>query len=211
MARLEWDLASERLYEVGVDRGVLYISSIGYPWNGIISVAEASSGGEARPFYFDGFKYLNLSSAEEFEATIEAFNAPREFAQCDGLGLVQNGLYADQQRRKKFGFSYRTKIGNDTLGDEYGFKIHLVYGCMADPTDKSYTTQGAEQTPTTFSWHITTVPQVIPNMRPTAHFVIDSRGANPTTIAALEDMIYGSDTNAPFMPTALDLVAMFSA
>lgn len=210
MARLEWDLAGERLYEAGVDRGVLYIDTFGYPWNGLISVSEAPSGGEARPFYFDGFKYLNLSSAEEFEATIDAFSAPAEFAQCDGLGFVQNGLYADQQPRKKFGLAYRTKIGNDTLSDEYGYKIHLVYGCMADPSGKSYTTQGSGQAPATFSWHITTLPQVIPNLRPTAHFVVDSRQASPAVVTSLEDMLYGSDTNPPYMPTALDLVTLFT-
>ena len=210
MPRLVWDEPGTRFYESGVDQGVLYVNGVGVPWNGISAVTESSNGGEATPFYFDGYKYLNLSSAEEYEATIEAFGAPAEFAQCDGLGLVQNGLFAAQQPRKKFGLSYRTGIGSDQNPD-LAHKIHLVYGCMADPSDASYTTNGSDPSPVKFNWHITSMPQKIPGLRPTAHFVVDTRSADPGTIADLEDMIYGSDANTAYLPTALDLVAMFSA
>lgn len=210
MARLEWDNHAARIYETGVDRGVLYIAGFGVAWNGISAITEAPDGGEAKPLYFDGFKYSNLTAAEDYEATLEAFGYPAEFAQCDGLGLVQNGLFADQQPRKKFGLSYRTLVGNQLEADQFGYKIHLVYGCLSDPSDKGYTSMGSDPTPVKFTWRITAMPQQIPGIRPTAHFVVDSRVANPTTLAALEDLIYGSDGNAPTQPSAVDLVAMFA-
>ena len=211
MARLVWNKPEDRVYETGVDRGVLYVSGNGVAWNGIIAITESSDGGEAESFYFDGYKYASISSSSEFVATLEAFAAPAEFAQCDGVGLVQNGLFADQQPRKKFGLSYRTIIGNQFEGDAYAYKIHLVYGCLADPSDRAYASIGSDATPMKHSWQIASMPQVVPGIRPTAHFIIDSRSAYASTLQDLEDLIYGDEAAAPVQPTALDLVAMFAS
>lgn len=209
MARLNWDAVGERFYEAGVDRGVLYLNGIGYAWPGLVSVAESSSGGEARPKYIDGYKYANISSAEEFQATITAFSSPPEFGVCDGMGLVHTGLIATQQPRKPFSLSYRTLIGNDIEGTDHGYKIHLVYNALAAPASRSYNTIGESIAPGTLAWAITTLAPRVTSLRPTAHFVIDSRTTDPVTLAEVEDILYGSDILTASIPTVIELMALF--
>lgn len=210
MPRLNWNVSGERFYETGIDRGVLFIDNLGYAWSGLVSVSETASGGDARPFYIDGIKYLNLAAAEEFEATIEAFSSPSQFAACDGIVSIYNGLMVTQQPRKSFGLSYRTKVGNDTDGPDFGHKIHLVYNALAAPTERTYKTQEASIDLEPLSWDITTLPPALTGYRPTAHFVIDSRYTPEATWLSLEDILYGNDALGSAMPTVLDLVAMFS-
>lgn len=213
MARLTWNDVGERFFETGVDRGVLYIDDeIGVPWTGLISVSESPSGGEPRPLYYDGIKYSNLASAEEFEATLEAFSSPPEFYPCEGRVAIQNGLFATQQPRKQFGLSYRTLIGNDVLSTSAGYKIHLVYNALASPGDKTYTTISADKTDAaTFSWSITTLPPILTGLRPTAHFVVDSRYTPVDLLAEFEDLLYGSAAGDPYLPTTQFIYDMFTA
>lgn len=198
MARLEWDKVGERYYETGVDRGVLYVQSEGaYPagvaWSGLTTVTESPSGAEATPLYADNIKYLNLMSNEDFACTIEAYTAPDEFAECDGRSSLAKGVSITQQKRKMFGFSYRTKLGNDVDGDEYGYQIHLVYGCLAAPSERSRATVNDSPEATTMSWEVSTTPVNVTGFKPTAHVVIDSTKADPTKLAAFEDILYGKD------------------
>lgn len=212
MSRISWNAPGERFFETGVDRGVLYVDlNAGVPWTGLISVSESPSGGEARPYYQDGIKYLNLSSKEEFEATINAFTAPKEFAPCDGVSALQNGLFATQQPRKAFSLSYRTMIGNDVDGQEHGYKIHLVYNALAGPSERSNNTLGDNVDPNSLSWQITTLPPSLSGLKPTAHFVIDSRYTPAGLLKAIEDILYGSDAADPRMPLASELVTMFQS
>ena len=211
MTRLSWAATGERFYETGVDRGVLYVGlEPGVAWTGLISVSETPTGGEPRPFYQDGIKYLNLAAAEEFAATINAFSAPKEFAPCDGISSVQNGLFATQQPRKAFGLSYRTNIGNDVDGQNHGYKIHLVYNALAGPSERTNATMGAEVQPTTLTWQITTLPPSLTGRKPTAHFVIDSRYALPSLLIDVEDILYGNETSEARLPTVSELVDMFA-
>ena len=198
MARLEWDKVGERYYETGVDRGVLYVQNDGtYPagvaWSGLTTVTESPSGAEATPLYADNIKYLNLMSNEDFACTIEAYTAPDEFAECDGRSSLAKGVSITQQKRKMFGFSYRTKLGNDIDGDEHGYLIHLVYGCLAAPSERSRTTINDSPEATTMSWEVSTTPVNVTGFKPTAHVVIDSTKADPTKLAAFEDILYGKD------------------
>lgn len=176
MTRLDWGATGERYYEVGVDKGVLYLGTDpGVPWNGLISVVEAPTGGEAKPYYLDGIKYLNKTTPEEFGATVEAYTYPEEFTQCDGSAYVGNGLYASQQNRRSFGLAYRTKVGNDVAGTEYAFKVHIIYDAMVSPSERTYSTITDDPEPFNFSWAVTTRPVVTElGLRPTSHFVIDS-------------------------------------
>ena len=222
MVAIQWDKAGQRLYETGVDRGVLYIPDAngvyanGYAWNGLTAVSESPSGAEANPQYADNIKYLNLVSAEEFGATIEAFTYPEEFAQCDGTALV-NGVQIAQQVRRQFGFSFRTLIGNDLLGTDYGYKIHLVYGCDASPSEKSRSTVNDSPEAATFSWEITTNPVAVNGVnpqtgkpyRPTAHITIDSTQVSAAKLRQLEDVLYGTAGVDPRMPTPNQVLAMF--
>jgi hypothetical protein len=210
MTKLVWDAAGERFFETGVDRGVLYLSNFGYAWNGLISVSEESSGGEPQPYYVDGYKYVNVAASEEFAATIEAFSAPREFGVCDGTVEIYNGLSVTQQRRQPFGLSYRTRIGNDLDGSDHGYKIHLVYNALAAPSARNNQTIKDSPEPTTLSWSITTTPVKITAMKPTSHFVIDSRRSNPADLAALEDILYGTASTNPTFPSASELIALFA-
>lgn len=202
MPRINWGTVGERYFEAGTDRGVLYLKAVGsvfppgIPWNGLISVSEAPTGGEPKPYYVDGFKYLNVASAEEFEATIEAFSAPDEFGQCDGTTSIMNGLFVTQQPRVVFGLSYRTKIGNDVDGVDHGYKIHLVYNALAAPSDRGNTTLSDSTSPMTLSWTISTTPVEVPGIKPTAHMVVDSRKTPPDLLTQLEDILYGG-TFAP--------------
>lgn len=198
MARLEWDKVGERYYETGVDRGVLYVQSEGtYPsgvaWSGLITVTESPSGAEATPLYADNIKYLNLMSNEDFACTIEAYTAPDEFAECDGRSSLAKGVSITQQKRKMFGFSYRTKLGNDVDGDEHGYQIHLVYGCLAAPSERSRATVNDSPEATTMSWEVSTTPVNVTGFKPTAHVIIDSTKADPTKLTAFEDILYGKN------------------
>lgn len=213
MAVIQWDKTGERLYETGVDHGVLYIPDSegeyanGYAWNGLTSVSESPSGAEANPQYADNIKYLNLISNEEFGATIEAFTYPEEFAQCDGTALV-GGVQISQQVRKQFGFSFRTLVGNDLVGTEFGYKLHLVYGCDAAPSEKTRSTVNDSPEAATFSWEITTNPVAVPGnnpatgkpYRPTSHLVVDSTEITEAGMQALEEVLYGTETNGPRLP-----------
>lgn len=213
MARLTWNDVGERFYETGVDHGVLYLpDEIGVPWTGLISVSENPSGGEAKPFYYDGIKYSNLASSEEFEATLEAFSCPVEFYACEGTVAIQNGLFATQQPRRTFGLSYRTLIGNDVQGTAAGYKIHLIYNALAAPAQKTHTTLSADKNEaSTFSWDITALPPILNGLRPTSHFVIDNRYTVPTILSDLENLLYGSDEGDPYLPTAQEIYDLFTA
>jgi|SRR5687767_737557 len=210
MARLTWDGRGERYFEIGVDRGVLYpLAGSGVAWIGLISINETISGGEPRPYYIDGTKYLNLLSSEEFAATIEAFSAPAEFGVCEGTVGVHTGLFATQQPRKSFGLCYRTRVGNDISGVDHGYKIHLVYNAVAAPAERNSVTIGDNVDPTKLSWAITTKPPAITGYKPTAHLVIDSRSTDPDILVEVEDFLYGTELDPPTLPTPDELIALF--
>lgn len=212
MPRLSWSATGERFYETGVDQGVLYVGTqAGIAWSGLISVSESPTGGEAKPYYLDGIKFLNISSAEEFEATIEAFSSPPEFGPCDGISSVRNGLFVTQQPRKPFSLSYRTKIGNDVEGSDHGYKIHLVYNALAAPSDRNNQTIGDSAEPSTLSWHITTLPPTSTGYKPTAHMVVDSRFTEDAVLASVEDILYGNDAGVARLPTQSELMDIFSS
>lgn len=198
MARITWDDTGVKTYETGVDHGVLYIPdttgvySSGVAWNGLTAITESPSGAEASPQYADNIKYLNLVSAEEFGATIEAFTYPDEFAQCDGSAELVEGVSIGQQARKTFGICYRTVLGNDTDGIDHGYKLHLIYGCLAAPSEKAYATINDSPEAITFSWEVTTTPVNVTGFRPTASVTIDSVTSDATALAALEDVLYGA-------------------
>lgn len=215
MAVLLWDGTGQRFYETGVDRGVLYIPNNGvydegYAWNGLVSVSEAPSGAEATPQYADNIKYLNLVSAEEFGATIEAFTYPDEFAQCDGTATPTAGVSVGQQPRKTFGFSYRTKLGNDVDGSDHGYKLHLVYGALAAPSEKAYNTVNESPEAITFSWELTTTPVAVTGLKPTAILTIDSTKVDPANLATLEEALYGTVGTDPRLPLPDEVIAIFS-
>ncbi len=209
MPRITWDDPSRRLYEIGIDRGVLYPpNSNGVPWNGLTSVKVNPSGGTQQGYYLDGVKYLNVATPEEFEGTITAFTYPDEFAVCDGTARVHSGMFVTQQQRKSFGFSYRTRVGND-LDSNYGYKIHIVYNALAAPSDKSFDTLGGSVDPIDFSWNITTKPAVMSGVKPGAHVEIDTRSANPAAISDVEDILYGTEAQAAILPTLAQLMEIF--
>lgn len=199
MSKLVWDKTGERLYETGVRKGVLYLKgengaySNGVAWNGLTAVTESPSGAEATPLYADDIKYLNLLSAEEFSATIEAYTYPDEFAECDGSGSLVAGVFIGQQKRKQFGLCYRTVLGNDEDGEEYGYKLHIIYGCLAAPTEKAYATINDSPEAITFSWEISTTPVEVSGFKPTASLVIDSTKVDADKLAELEEILYGKD------------------
>lgn len=199
MSELKWDESGKRLYETGVQKGVLYPMgtngqySAGVAWNGLTAVTESPSGAEATPLYADDIKYLELTSAEEFGATVEAYTYPDEFAECDGSAEVATGVKIGQQPRKLFGLCYRTTLGNDVKGNDYGYKLHIVYGCKAAPSEKAYATINDSPEAITFSWEVTTTPVSVSGFKPTAHIEIDSTKADATKLAALEAILYGKD------------------
>lgn len=203
---LSWDGVGERQYETGVDHGVLYVPNgsgvynTGFAWNGLVTVTESPSGAEATPIYADNIKYLNLVSAEEFACTIEAFTYPDEFEQFDGGVIDQaDGLTIHQQSRRTFGLSYRTRIGDDT-DNAAGYKLHLVYGCLAAPSEKAYTTVNDSPEAITFSWEVSTTPVSVPGLSPTSLLTVDSTVADPTKLAALEVILYGTSGGTPVQP-----------
>ena len=198
MAKLVWDKTGDRLYETGVKNGVLYIPtagvySKGVAWNGLTAVTESPSGAEATALYADDTKYLSLMSAEEFGATIEAYTYPDEFAACDGSAELADGVMIGQQKRSTFGLCYKTTIGNDTEGNDHGYKLHIIYGAQAKPSERAYSTINDSPEAITFSWEITTTPVNVTGAKPTASLVIDSTKADPSKLAALEDILYGKD------------------
>lgn len=215
MTKLAWDQTGERLYETGVDRGVLYLLNpsgvydSGFAWNGLTTLTESPSGAEANPQYADNIKYLTLMSVEEFGGTIEAFTYPDEFAECDGTAVPQAGVSIGQQPRKHFGLSYRTKVGND-MNSEAGYKLHLVYNALAAPSEKAYATVNDSPEAISFSWEFTTYPVDVPGFKPTASMVIDSTKVSSTGLAALEDALYGTAGQDPRLPTPAEVLAFFS-
>ena len=212
MAKLVWDKAGERFYETGVNKGVLYPQEGGaYPkgvaWNGLTAVTESPSGAEATPLYADNIKYLNLMSAEEFGATIEAYTYPDEFAVCNGETLLTAGVTIGQQTRKAFGMSYVTKVGND-LDPEAGYKIHIIYGALAAPSEKAYATVNDSPEAITFSWEVTTTPVEVSGCKPTATVVIDSTKVEAEKLAALEAVLYGSEAEEARLPLPDEIVTL---
>jgi hypothetical protein len=216
MVALVWDQTGDRLYETGVERGVLYkpdatgAYNTGFAWNGLVSVTESPSGAESNKQYADNRVYLNLQSAEEFGGTIEAFTYPLEFGECDGTAEAKPGVYLGQQDRKTFGLSYRTLLGNDVEGNSYGYKLHLVYGALASPSEKSYATVNDSPEPLTFSWEFTTTPVDVPNFKPSAIITINSTEVEPADLTALEALLYGNATDEPELPLPADVFALFT-
>lgn len=206
MARLVWDKTGERVYETGVRQAVLYPQETGgtYPlgvaWNGLTGVTESPSGAESTPIFADDIKYLSLMSAEEFGATIEAYTYPDEFAACDGSSDIATGVSIGQQKRKSFGLCYRTALGNDVDGEDYGYKLHIIYGAIAAPSEKGYATINNDPEAITFSWEISTTPVSMTGFKPTASITIDATKANATKLKALEDILYGSGSVRARLP-----------
>ena len=214
MSKLVWDQSGERFYETGVKNGVLYIPtsgvySKGVAWNGLTAVTESPSGAEPTALYADDIKYLSLTSAEEFGATIEAYTYPEEFGECDGSASLATGVSIGQQARKTFGLSYKTTIGNDVDGNEHGYKLHLIYGCLAAPSEKAYATINDSPEAITFSWEVTTTPVNVTGHKPTACITIDSTKADPTKLAALEAKLYGSESTEASLPLPDEIAEMF--
>lgn len=221
MPELKWDQVGEKFYETGVDRGVLYpMVDKAYPkgvaWNGLSNVSEKPSGAEATAVYADNKKYLNLVSEEEFAATIEAYTAPDEFADCDGSKEIAPGVFAGQQARSPFGLSYRTLIGNDTAGTKYGYKIHVVYNALAAPSEKGYGTVNDSPEAISLSWEVSTTPVEITKLvngeklKPTAHLVFDSTKMKPEKLKALEDILYGTAADEPHLPLPDELITLLT-
>lgn len=209
MSRIGWNAVGSRLYEAGVDRGVLYVDGYpGVPWNGLTSVNETPSGGDVKSYYIDGVKYLAIPSPEEFEGTITAFTYPDEFAPCNGLAEPRSGLFLTHQRRKKFSFSYRTMIGSD-LTESHGYKLHIVYNALASPSERNNQSYSERIDPNDFSWKITCTPPPMANYRPTSHVVLDSRTTDPSVMSVVEDILYGSDTDLSRLPDLDELVAAY--
>lgn len=224
MSRLTWDKTGERYYETGVKQGVLYPIqadgrySKGVAWNGLISVTESPSGAEATPLYADDIKYLNLISNEEFGATIEAYTYPDEFYECDGSASLADGVMIGQQKRKTFGLCYRTTVGNDVDGNDYGYKLHLIYGCLAAPSEKGYNSINDSPEAITFSWEVSTTPVSVNGFKPTSQITIDSTKiaeGKKAKLTELEDILYGKDgdggsTTGPRLPLPDEVATLFA-
>ena len=216
MAKLVWDQTGDRLYETGVSKGVLYpiqsdgAYSKGVAWNGLSSVTESPSGAEANPIYADDMKYLNLLSAEEFSATIEAYTYPDEFAECDGSADIATGVSIGQQKRKIFGLCYRTVLGNDVDSNDHGYKLHLIYGCMAAPSEKAYTSINDSPEAITFSWEVSTTPVNVTGFKPTASITIDSTKAKKEKLTALEAILYGAESKEARLPLPDEIATLMS-
>lgn len=216
MSKLVWDQTGERLYETGVKQGVLYPAVNGeYPkgvaWNGLTAVTESPSGAEANPLYADDIKYLNLMSTEEFGATIEAYTYPDEFMACDGSAALADGVFLGQQKRNTFGLCYRTTLGNDVDNNDYGYKLHLIYGCLAAPSEKSYASINDSPEAVTFSWEVTTTPVNVTGFKPTACITIDSTKVDEAKLAALEAILYGSESEDAKLPLPDEVAELMAA
>lgn len=216
MPKIVWDNTGERLYETGVRNGVLYpiqtdgTYSKGVAWNGLISVTESPSGAEATPLYADDIKYLNLISAEEYGSTIEAYTYPDEFAECDGSASIATGVNIGQQPRKTFGMCYRTVVGNDVENDNYGYKLHLVYGALAAPSEKAFSTINDSPEAITFSWEVSTTPVNVTGFKPTASLTIDSTKVDADKLASLETILYGSESEDARLPLPDKIATLMS-
>lgn len=216
MAILVWDDTGHKYYETGVQNGVLYRrNSVGaYPkgvvWNGLVSITESPSGAESNKVYADNIQYLNLISAEEFGATIEAYTYPDEFAECDGSGELSTGVFAGQQTRKAFGLAYKTFLGNDVDSNDLGYKLHLIYNALAAPSEKAYSTVNDSPEAITFSWEITTTPVAVTGFKPTACLTIDSTKVNATKLAALEAILFGTANADAYLPLPDEVKAIFT-
>lgn len=213
MARIIFDKTDERFFETGVKNGVLYqkesgVYVNGVPWNGLTAVNETPSGGEATAYYADDIKYFSLTAAEDIGATAEAYYYPDEFAECDGSAETAPGVYISQQQRKTFGLSYRTSIGNPDKGVEYGYKLHLLYGCQASPSERSYSSISDSPDPNTLSWSISTTPENVTGHKPTALVTIDSTKVPADKLTALEDILYGTESDEPRMPLPDEVIAL---
>lgn len=217
MAKLIWDATGERFYETGVKMGVLYVQDntgaypAGVAWNGLTAVTESPSGAEASPLYADDIKYLNLMSTEEFGATVEAYTYPDEFAECDGSAELATGIMIGQQKRKTFGLCYRTVIGNDVDGNEHGYKIHIIYGALAAPSEKAYATINDSPEAITFSWELSTTPVNVTGHKPTASLVIDSTKVDAAALTKLEEALYGTADAEAYLPLPDEIVALIAA
>ena len=217
MSKIVWDAVGEHTFETGVRNGVLYLKdaqgaySTGVAWNGLTSVSESPEGAEATDLYADDIKYLTLMSAENFKATIEAYTYPVEFEECDGSATIANGVVIGQQSRKPFGLCYRTAIGNDTDGNEHGYKLHIVYGCQASPSEKQYSTINDSPEAITFSWEVNTTPVNVTGKKPTATLIIDSTKADKAKLTALEAILYGSDDVEPRLPLPDEIATLMTA
>ena len=217
MSKIVWDAIGEHTFETGVRNGVLYLQGVegtyntGVAWNGLTSVSESPEGAEATDLYADDIKYLTLMSAENFKATIEAYTYPVEFEECDGSATIANGVVIGQQSRKPFGLCYRTAIGNDTDGNEHGYKLHIVYGCQASPSEKQYSTINDSPEAITFSWEVNTTPVNVNGKKPTATLIIDSTKADKAKLTALEAILYGSEEQEPRLPMPDEIAALMTA
>jgi hypothetical protein len=203
MSKMKWDQTGERLYETGVKQGALYPQGpdgeykTGVPWNGLISVSESPSGAEPTALWADDTKYLTLMSIEEFGATIEAYTYPDEFAECDGSAEIEDGVFIGQQSRKPFGLVYKTTLGNDTEGNDYGYKLHIIYGALASPSEKNYQSINESPEANTFSWEVTTTPVEVTGFKPTSQVVINSKKVDPAALKLIEDALYGNASQEP--------------
>ena len=216
MSKIVWDAIGEHTFETGVRNGVLYLQGAegtynkGVAWNGLTSVSESPEGAEATDLYADDIKYLTLMSAENFKATIEAYTYPVEFEECDGSATIAKGVVIGQQPRKPFGLCYRTAIGNDTDGNEHGYKLHIVYGCQASPSEKQYSTINDSPEAITFSWEVNTTPVNVNGKKPTATLIIDSTKADKAKLTALEAILYGSEEQEPRLPMPDEIATLMT-
>ena len=217
MSKIVWDAIGEHTFETGVRNGVLYLKdaegaySNGVAWNGLTSVSESPEGAEPTDLYADDIKYLSLMSAENFKATIEAYTYPVEFEECDGSATIAKGVVIGQQSRKPFGLCYRTAIGNDTDGNEHGYKLHIVYGCQASPSEKQYSTINDSPEAITFSWEVSTTPVNVTGKKPTATLIIDSTKADKAKLTALEAILYGSEQDEPRLPLPDEIATLMAS
>ena len=216
MSKIVWDAIGDHIFETGVRNGVLYLKgaegtyNTGVAWNGLTSVSESPEGAEPTDLYADDIKYLTLMSAENFKATIEAYTYPVEFEECDGSATIANGVVIGQQSRKPFGLCYRTAIGNDTDGNEHGYKLHIVYGCQASPSEKQYSTINDSPEAITFSWEVNTTPVNVTGKKPTATLIIDSTKADKAKLTALEAILYGSEQDEPRLPLPDEIATLIT-
>ena len=214
MSKIVWDAVGDHIFETGVRNGVLYLKdaqgayNTGVAWNGLTSVSESPEGAEPTDLYADDIKYLSLMSAENFKATIEAYTYPVEFEECDGSATIAKGVVIGQQSRKPFGLCYRTSIGNDTDGNEHGYKLHIVYGCQASPSEKQYSTINDSPDAVTFSWEVSTTPVNVNGKKPTATLIIDSTKADKDKLTALEAILYGAESTEPRLPLPDEIVTL---
>ena len=216
MSKIVWDAVGDHIFETGVRNGVLYLKdaqgayNTGVAWNGLTSVSESPEGAEATDLYADDIKYLSLMSAENFKATIEAYTYPVEFEECDGSATIAKGVVIGQQSRKPFGLCYRTSIGNDTDGNEHGYKLHIVYGCQASPSEKQYSTINDSPDAVTFSWEVSTTPVNVTGKKPTATLIIDSTKADKAKLRAQEAILYGAESREPRLPLPDEIATLMT-